>query len=118
MLARRVRVPADILESVTPGRAVLFTLDLARLHVASPVVRARRQHGLMFHLVPARMTCLLQPCGARVFATYRRRLQEALVARQLGIMESIQGNACGAREFVRIAGMAERLALVRRMDAA
>eukprot|EP00974_Lingulodinium_polyedra_P095910 9296276-Lingulodinium_polyedra.AAC.1 len=49
------------------------------------------------------MTCLLQPCGARVFATYKRCLQEALVARQLGIMENIQSNACGARERVRIA---------------
>eukprot|EP00974_Lingulodinium_polyedra_P025359 2452537-Lingulodinium_polyedra.AAC.1 len=49
------------------------------------------------------MAWLLQPCGARVFAAYKRCLQEALVARQLGIMESIQGNARGARECVRIA---------------
>ena len=88
MLARHVRLLAKILESAAPGRAVLFTLDVARLHFALPVIRACRQHGLMFHLVPAKMTWLLQPCDTRVFAAYKRCFQEALVARQL---ESVGG---------------------------
>ena len=42
----------------------------------------------MFHLVPAKMAWLLQPCDARVFAAYKRCFQEALAARQL---ESVAG---------------------------
>eukprot|EP00974_Lingulodinium_polyedra_P014992 1450940-Lingulodinium_polyedra.AAC.1 len=64
-LARSVRILANILESAAPGRAVLFTLDVARLRVVLPVIRACRQHGLVFHLVPAKMAWLLQPCDAR-----------------------------------------------------
>ena len=72
VLARRVRLLAKILEAAAPGRAVLFTLDVARLHLALPVIRACRQYGLMYHLVPAKMLWLLQPCDTRVFAAYKR----------------------------------------------
>ena len=74
---------AKILEAAAPGRAVLFTLDVARLHLALPVIRACRQYGLMYHLVPAKMSWLLQPCDTRVFAAYKRHFQQASVARQL-----------------------------------
>ena len=83
MLAQHARLLAKILEAAAPGRAVLFTLDVARLHLALPVIRACRQYGLMYHLVPAKMAWPLQPCDTRVFAAYKRHFQQASVARQL-----------------------------------
>eukprot|EP00974_Lingulodinium_polyedra_P098415 9538679-Lingulodinium_polyedra.AAC.1 len=61
----------------------LLILYVARLHCALPIIQTRRRRGLTLHLATAKMARLLQPCDARVFATYKRRLQEGLVARQL-----------------------------------
>ena len=74
ILARHVRILARAIAAVTAGRKVLLTMDCARLHLTPAVTRAFSDCGVYYHLVPARMTWLLQPCDTHAFALFKRAM--------------------------------------------
>ena len=76
ILVKHIQVLARVARRAAPGRQVLLSMDVARLHLPEPVVRACHREGIFYHLVPAQMTWLLQPCDTRVFALYKRALME------------------------------------------
>ena len=75
ILARHVRILARAIAGATAGRKVMLTMDCARLHLTPAVTRACSEVGVYYHLVPAKMTWLLQPCDTHAFARFKRAMQ-------------------------------------------
>ena len=75
ILARHVRILARAIHPAIAGRKVMLTMDCARLHLTPAVTRACADSGVYYHLVPAKMTWLLQPCDTHAFARFKRAMR-------------------------------------------
>ena len=74
ILARHVRILARAIAGATACRKVLLSMDCARLHLTPAVTRACSDVGVYYHLVPAKLTWLLQPCDTHAFARFKRAM--------------------------------------------
>ena len=55
----------------------VLSLDCAKVHLHSSVVRACTKSGIWYTVVPAKMTWLLQPCDTHLFAAYKQHLKSS-----------------------------------------
>ena len=53
----------------------ILTADGYRAHLTKPVWGAVNRARIMYHLIPAKMTWILQPCDSHVFAVLKNTLQ-------------------------------------------
>ena len=107
LLQRHVKVLGDLLRVHAAERPCFLCMDAARIHLAPAVLRACRRQRLRFLLIPAQMTGLLQPCDARVFSLYKRKVAEVMQesvardpGRRVGLTDSIQAVCCAVREVM------------------
>jgi hypothetical protein len=75
-LARRVRG----MEAAHGKLQIILVLDAARIHFTPHVLRACKASSVWLVLVPAKMTCLLQPLDTHAFSLYKGELRRAYQA--------------------------------------
>ena len=81
-LAQQVQLSLRAWEST---HAVIFMVDAYKAHFGSRVLQAFARRNIMFHLIPAKVTWIMQPCDTHLFSQYKAHLakscQEKMLAR-------------------------------------
>ena len=82
LMTRLVKLLSTTLKQHFPEVNIVFSADAYRAHLTKPVWRSMAAARILYCLIPARMTPVLQPCDVAVFAVLKRSL-----ARKIQILE-------------------------------
>ena len=90
LMTRLIRLVRAAVNKHFPDMNIVFSADAYRAHLTKPVWMAMASARILYCLIPARMTPVLQPCDVAVFASLKRHLalkiQELEVTRPTGIV--------------------------------
>ena len=83
LMCKIVRLLQDHLEPYQNECHFIFSSDGYRAHLTRPVWRAFSRARIMYHLIPAKMTWVMQPCDTHVFALLKDILRHECQLRAL-----------------------------------
>jgi hypothetical protein len=72
VMKRMISVLHNCLKDITDDYQIIFVVDVARCHIHKDIVNHACRHNMWMLYVPAKMTWLLQPLDAYVFAGFNR----------------------------------------------
>ena len=85
---------AHTVRRIRPGAQLIVCMDTFRAHMTRSVWKTCCDLQIRLHLVPSKMTWILQPCDTHVFARFKRRLQTECMERKLtgtdGVLTRLQ----------------------------
>ena len=76
LMCRAIRVLHKHLKKYMRTCQFILSSDAFRAHLTRNVWRTLARKGFMYHLIPAKMTWVMQPCDTHVFASLKRVLLE------------------------------------------
>jgi len=76
MMKRIISVLHNCLKDLTDEYQIIFVVDAARCHIHKDIVNHACRHNMWMLYVPAKMTWLLQPLDAYVFAGFKSHLKQ------------------------------------------
>ena len=74
LMCRAIRVLHKHLKKYMRTCQFILSSDAFRAHLTRNVWRTLARKGFMYHLIPAKMTWVMQPCDTHVFASLKRCL--------------------------------------------
>ena len=75
IMCRIVKVLKTCLRHYRATHHFIVSADGYRAHLTKPVWRAMTRAGFMYHVIPAKLTWVLQPCDTHVFAVLKNTLR-------------------------------------------
>ena len=83
LMARLIRLVRSTVSKTLPDINIVFSADAYRAHITQSVWRAMAAAGILYYLIPARMTAVLQPCDVAVFARFKKQLAMKMQQREI-----------------------------------